>query len=99
MLKPETGLYSKNIKHGHLSMRFLCYLFASLIQIILHWQIYNYVQEIIWKKKNRLISLIKFSKTMSHFIVILTGLLSKKRNALEGLLDILIIHSEQFLYR
>lgn len=99
VFKTWKSYYNLNQYKSIKTERFLCYLYASLIQVVLHWQIFNCLQEFVWKTKKKLISLIKFSKIMSHFKDKFSKVLNKKKDALIDLLETLVLYSKEYLYK
>jgi hypothetical protein len=99
VFKTWKSYYNLNMYKSVKRERVLCYLYASLIQIMLHWQLFNFLQQKIWERNKKLISLIKFSKIMHHYKEQFLNVLHRKKDALINLIKTLLFYSRQFLYR
>jgi hypothetical protein len=77
--------------------RFECYLYATLLLIMINWEIAASILSLIWKTKRRIISIYKFFKTTSQNISALRAAIIEARQATNYVLTLLEISSERLL--
>jgi hypothetical protein len=77
--------------------RFECYLYATLLLIMINWEIAASILSIIWKTKRRIISIYKFFKTTSQNTYALRAAMIETQQVKNYALILLKISSEKLL--
>lgn len=77
--------------------RFECYLYATLLLIMINWEMAAKILSLVWKTKRRIISIYKFFKTTSQNAYALRAALIEARQVKNYVLTLLEISLDRFL--
>lgn len=78
--------------------RIECYLYATLLLILLHWRIFSWLNQKVFYKRTPL-SLHKFSKLMVHLTVPFNEIIVRSKNKIEIFLQCVLELSESYLLK
>jgi hypothetical protein len=78
--------------------RIECYLYATLLLILLHWQLFAWVQHRLINK-NKLLSIHKFTKLMCHLRLLFKQVIIERRNSLNQLIKVIFSVAESSLLK
>lgn len=79
--------------------RLRCYLFASLLLVLIQWRVFAALQEYMLKTKQIVLSIFKFTKVIIHLKEMLRNVVRVTKGAFEVLFNALIRLSDQYLFK